>query len=90
MPKPKFSTKGLFSKLGYTPLELLNHLESKFTDGMSWDNLDEWHIDHIIPIDYFVKKCNFNSLQIQKKCFNYKNLQPMWAIDNLRKGTKLI
>ena len=69
---------------------LKQYIQKRFKKGMSWANYGRWHIDHIIPIDYFLKKCNFNSLQIQKKCFNYKNLQPMWAVDNLRKGTKLI
>jgi hypothetical protein len=69
---------------------LKQYIQKRFKKGMTWDNYGEWHIDHIIPIDYFLKKCNFNSLRIQKKCFNYKNLRPMWAVDNLRKGAKLI
>ena len=46
----------------------------------------KWHIDHKIPCASF----DLRKVSEQKKCFNYKNLQPMWAIDNLRKGTKLI
>ena len=69
---------------------LKQYLQKQFTKGMSWKNYGKWHIDHRTPINYFLTKCNFNSLRIQKKCFNYKNLQPMWALDNLSKGTKLI
>ena len=69
---------------------LKQYIQKRFEKGMSWDNYGKWHIDHRIPINYFLTKCNFNSLRIQKKCFNYKNLQPMWALDNLSKGTKLI
>jgi len=69
---------------------LKQYIQKQFKKDMSWTNYGKWHIDHRIPINYFLTKCNFNSLRIQKKCFNYKNLQPMWAVDNLSKGTKLI
>ena len=71
--------------IGCTVEELLKHLESQFTDGMSWDNYGEWHIDHIIPCASF----NFKNEEEQYRCFNYKNLQPLWAIDNFIKGSKM-
>jgi hypothetical protein len=60
------------------------HIESQFTQGMSWDNYGEWEIDHIIPCASFDLT---NSIE-QKKCFNYKNLQPLWKEDNLKKSDK--
>jgi hypothetical protein len=62
------------------------YLESRFTAGMSWDNFGEWHIDHIKPC------CSFDLTDIeqQKLCFHYTNLQPLWAIDNLKKSGKLL
>jgi len=68
---------------------LKQYIQKRFKKGMSWKNYGKWHIDHIIPINYFLKKCNFNSLKVQKKCFGYKNLSPEWAVYNLRKGSKL-
>lgn len=63
---------------------LKRYLESKFLEGMSWDNYgrDGWHIDHIKPC------CSFDLLdpEQQKECFHYTNLQPLWAEDNWRKG----
>ena len=59
------------------------YFESKFTDGMKWDNRNLWHIDHIIPLasaksqDEIIKLCH------------YTNLQPLWAVDNLRKSDKI-
>lgn len=61
-----------------------NHLQNKFIDGMNWENHGEWHIDHIIPLasakteDELLKLCH------------YTNLQPLWALDNLIKGDKIL
>jgi|LakMenEpi03Aug12_release.lakeMendotaPanAssembly.Ray.scaffolds.fasta_scaffold630888_1 hypothetical protein len=65
---------------------LLSYLKDMFTEGMSWDNYGEWHIDHILPCSSF----DLADIEQQKICFNYKNLQPLWAEDNLRKGAKII
>ena len=59
-------------------------LESKFKEGMTWENYGEWHIDHIKPCSKF----NLSNEEEQKKCFNYKNLQPLWASENTSKGAK--
>ena len=77
-----------FEILGYTPEELMNHLEPLFTEGMSWDNYGKWHIDHIIPISSF----NFSSIYDEefKKCWSLPNLQPMWGEENIRKSNKIL
>ena len=67
--------------LGCNKNELASHLETQFTEGMSWDNYGKWHIDHIKPIVSF----DLTDPRQQKECFNYTNLQPLWAEDNLRK-----
>lgn len=63
---------------------LKTHLEKQFTEGMTWENYGEWHVDHIIPCAAF----DFTKKEDQLKCFNYKNLQPLWAYDNKSKGAK--
>lgn len=77
-----------FSLIGCSIEQLRQHLESQFIDGMSWENhgIKGWHIDHIIPCDYFDL---FDPVQ-QSTCFHYSNLQPLWWIDNLRKGNKIM
>ncbi len=62
--------------------ELKAHIEGQFTDGMNWDNYGEWHVDHIRPCASF----DLTDPEQQKLCFNYTNLQPLWAEDNLKKG----
>lgn len=70
--------------LGCTFEQAKKHIESLFLDGMNWNNYGKWHIDHIKPCALFDLTIESN----QFMCFNYKNLQPLWAIDNLRKGAK--
>jgi hypothetical protein len=70
--------------------ELVCHIEAQFTKGMSWDvflamGRKGIHIDHIMPCDSF----DLTKESEQRKCFNYKNLQPLWAKDNLSKGAKI-
>jgi len=60
------------------------HLEKQFKTGMSWGNHGEWHIDHIRPCASF----DLSDPEQQKQCFSYKNLQPLWANENLEKGAK--
>lgn len=72
--------------LGCDIVFLKQYLESKFKDGMCWENygLKGWHIDHIKPCSLF----DFKNIEEQKQCFHYTNLQPLSAIDNLIKGKK--
>jgi hypothetical protein len=59
--------------LGYSAEDLKNHLESLFTEGMSWDNYGEWHIDHIQPLITF-------DVETPQSIVNaLSNLRPMWA-----------
>lgn len=61
---------------------LMNHLSSKFKDNMSFENYGEWHIDHIIPLS------SAKSEEELYRLCHYTNLQPLWGIDNIKKGNK--
>lgn len=88
--KKAFKSKSLTKLLGCSIENYKRYLENKFYinpktgETMSWENhgLKGWHIDHIKPLT------NFNLVKIkeQMKAFNFKNTQPMWAYENLRKG----
>jgi len=81
----KNKVKSTIELLGCTGIELANHLEKQFQEGMTHDNYGEWHIDHIKPIASF----DLSNPQEAEKCFHYTNLQPLWAEDNLSKADKL-
>lgn len=69
--------------IGCTTDFLKTYLEKLFKEGMNWENYGaRWHIDHIIPC------CKFDLTIKQQRieCFNYKNLQPLFAEDNLKKN----
>ncbi len=74
-----------FEILGYSVFDLKNHLQAKFDKNMNWDNYGSyWHIDHIKPASLFNHE-NTNEL---KKCWELDNLQPLEAIENMRKGNR--
>jgi len=77
-----------FDILKYTTDDLINHLENKFTDKMTWDNYGEWHVDHILPISSFdIKEIGDGEFM---KCWSLSNLQPLWGDENIRKSNKVI
>lgn len=69
--------------LGYSSIELKEYIESLFVEGMSWDNYGEWHIDHIKPVSSYDPETPVDIVN------SLKNLQPLWAFDNLSKGNKI-
>lgn len=78
----KQKTVSMNEYLGCSLEELKRHLESQFKAGMTWDNYGEWHIDHIKPLILF----DLSDPEQVKQACNYKNLQPLWAKDNISKG----
>jgi hypothetical protein len=80
----KYRSKHTFEIVGCSPQFLKEHLEAQFIDGMTWENRSEWHIDHIIPL---------SSAKTEDEVYmlcHYKNLQPLWAEDNLKKSNKIL
>lgn len=86
--KGKNKSKNTLALLGCSVDELKQHLEAKFTKGMSWDNHSfyGWHIDHIKPCSKF----DLSKESEQIACFHFTNLQPLWMRDNLKKGSKYV
>jgi len=72
-----------FDIVGCSPVFLKEHLEKQFISGMTWENRNEWHIDHIIPLSSAKTED-----ELYKLC-HYTNLQPLWVEDNLKKSNKI-
>lgn len=83
--------KNINNKKPYTTNKLIgtdwdtckNYLESLFKEGMNWENRSKWHIDHIIPL------ASAKTEEEMIKLCHYTNLQPLWAVDNIKKGSKM-
>ncbi len=62
------------------------HLESKFTDGMTWGKFfgGGIHIDHVIPRMNFTYSSP-NDPQF-KQCWALSNLRPIWPKENSVSG----
>jgi len=64
-------------------LELREWIESKWQEGMNWENYGSvWIVDHIVPFRFFDLK-NVEHLKI---CWNYRNLMPLYHKDNEKKN----
>lgn len=81
----KNTTKMTTELLGCSIEYCRGYISAKFTPGMNWENCGKWHIDHIVPCDYFDFSYDVNKY----RCFNYQNLQPLWAKENRSKGNIL-
>tara|TARA_R110000822_G_scaffold31474_4_gene91116 strand:- start:1273 stop:2070 length:798 start_codon:yes stop_codon:yes gene_type:complete len=77
-------TNSTFKLIGCTPQFLKKYLEKQFKPGMTWENhsLKGWHVDHIEPLD------RAKNPEDKERLCHYTNLQPLWAIENIKKSNK--
>ena len=73
------------SAYGCSPNKLKKHIESKFTESMTWEKVlsGDIHIDHITPISLATTEQEVYLLN------HYSNLQPLWAEDNIKKSNSI-
>jgi hypothetical protein len=74
--------------VGYSADELRRHIERQFLPGMSWANMGEWHVDHIIPLACF--RYGTPDDPDFRAAWALTNLRPLWAPDNQKKGHKRV
>jgi hypothetical protein len=70
--------------LGCSFADFTAYIEAQFAEGMSWSNHGEWHLDHKTPIALAQTEEEVIRLN------HHTNFQPLWAIDNLKKGAKIV
>ncbi len=84
--KGNFKSGSAVRDLGCSIAEFRTYIAAKFQPGMSWGNYGEWHLDHIKPLASF----NLADREQFLKAFHFTNYQPLWAKDNLAKGSKIL
>lgn len=83
----KKKTKSTDKYVGCKTDELLKWFEFCFEDCMTFENHGSlWHVDHVIPVDTFDLTDEYQ----QMICFNWKNLSPVLAVENLTKNNKIL
>lgn len=72
-------------ELGWSPRQAIEHIESLFQEGMTWENhgVRGWHIDHIRPISSFPVGTPLSVIN------ELKNLRPLWATEKPEEGWKV-
>lgn len=80
-----YKTNKTAELVGCSIPDLKRHIESRFKPGMSWENRAEWHIDHRVPLSCF----DLAQTDQQFIAFNWRNLQPLWRSENVRKSDKI-
>ena len=80
--RPKHRTEAF---LGCSWQAFLDHIESLFEPGMSWETWgrESWHIDHIVPLAAF----DLSDLGECMVACNFRNHRPLWASKNLGKSS---
>lgn len=69
--------------VGFDLATLQRHIERQFVPGMTWQNIGQWHVDHIVPLKAFT----FSTAEDAdfRAAWALSNLRPLWAQDNLKK-----
>ena len=62
-------------------------MKYQFEEGMTLENYGKvWHADHVVPCALF----DISDENEQLICFNWKNIRPCFAQENLVKRDKII
>lgn len=75
-----------YEMLGYCNEQLKESIESKFLEGMSWNNYGDWHVDHIYPVIRYIK----DGVEDPAIINALDNLIPMWAEHNMEKNERTL
>jgi hypothetical protein len=84
----KINERGAMRYVGCSVEHLIDHLESLFVDGMTWETFGRggWHIDHVFPVG----RADLSDPVELRAVFHWRNCRPMWERDNYAKWSKVL
>jgi hypothetical protein len=84
----KVTERGAMRYVGCSIEHLMSHLESQFTEGMTWETFGRggWHIDHVFPIG----KADLCDPVELRAVFHWMNCRPIWETDNYAKSATVL
>lgn len=69
--------------LGCSFNDFREKLEDEMEVGMTWENFgSKWHIGHLVPVSAF----DMENVLHQHAAFNFWNMRPQWAEENLKRS----
>ena len=64
------------------------YVENQWVVGMSWNNYGiregQWSLDHKLPLTLY-----YTQPELLPDLIHYTNIQPMWHVENIKKGNKI-
>jgi len=79
-------SKFILKYIGCSAEEYRAYINSKRFEDMKLENYGkDWELDHIVPIELF----DLTKEEDLKLCFNYRNMIPMYKMDNKAKGMSI-
>lgn len=77
-----------FQTFGYTAKDVVRHITPLMQPGMTWENHGSvWHIDHKRPVASFDFDVG-DAEAVARECWALSNLQPLPALENIKKGAR--
>ena len=74
-------TRNTMNLVGCDLQSFVDFIEAQFEEWMSWENMGDWHVDHVRPCASF----DLSVPEQQSVCFNWRNLQPLDGDENYEK-----
>jgi len=82
----RYKTKPTLEFLGCSMEQFKKWTEYQFDTHMNWENMGSyWHFDHVKPCSSF----DFSQEADILECYQWTNLRPLEAIENISKGAKV-
>ena len=92
----RLENKNTMAYLGCSLEEFKAYIESRFEEGMTWENYGRkegvrcWELDHVVPAMYRETSSAEVTTEELIERSHYLNFQPLWGDENREKGNRFV